>query len=33
MSENPVFDRIKNEVSSEDVVLFMKGQFQLDSFP
>ena len=25
MSENPVFDRIKNEVSSEDVVLFMKG--------
>ena len=25
MSENPVFDRIKNEVSSDDVVLFMKG--------
>ena len=25
MSENPVLDRIKSEVSSEDVVLFMKG--------
>ncbi|MCF8470521.1 MAG: Grx4 family monothiol glutaredoxin [Parvibaculum sp.] len=25
MSENPVFDRIKNELGSQDVVLFMKG--------
>jgi monothiol glutaredoxin len=25
MSDNPVIDRIKNEVSSEDIVLFMKG--------
>ncbi|MBX3507558.1 Grx4 family monothiol glutaredoxin [Parvibaculum sp.] len=25
MSENPVFDRIKSEVASQDVVLFMKG--------
>ena len=25
MSENPVFDRIREEVSSSDVVLFMKG--------
>ncbi|WP_339758881.1 Grx4 family monothiol glutaredoxin [uncultured Hoeflea sp.] len=25
MSDNPVFDRIKNELGSQDVVLFMKG--------
>lgn len=25
MSENPVFDRIKDYVSKDDVVLFMKG--------
>lgn len=25
MSENPVFDRIKTEVGSADVVLFLKG--------
>jgi monothiol glutaredoxin len=25
MSENPVFDRIRQEVTSSDVVLFMKG--------
>ena len=25
MSDNPVFDRIKDEVNSTDVVLFMKG--------
>lgn len=25
MSENPVFDRIRSEVASEDIVLFMKG--------
>jgi monothiol glutaredoxin len=25
MSENPVFDRIKGELASENVVLFMKG--------
>ena len=25
MSDNPVFDRIKGEVSETDVVLFMKG--------
>ncbi|HEX7776235.1 MAG TPA: Grx4 family monothiol glutaredoxin [Parvibaculum sp.] len=25
MSDNPVFDRIRQEVSSSDVVLFMKG--------
>ena len=25
MSDNPVFDRIKSEVASQDVVLFMKG--------
>jgi len=25
MSDNPVFDRIKSEVSDTDVVLFMKG--------
>ncbi len=25
MGDNPVFDRIKTEVASEDVVLFMKG--------
>jgi monothiol glutaredoxin len=25
MSENPVFDRIKSEVGSADVVLFLKG--------
>ncbi|MBX3506952.1 MAG: Grx4 family monothiol glutaredoxin [Parvibaculum sp.] len=25
MSENPVFDRIKGELASEEVVLFMKG--------
>ncbi|MBL4748311.1 MAG: Grx4 family monothiol glutaredoxin [Magnetovibrio sp.] len=25
MTSNPVFDRIKDEVSSNDVVLFMKG--------
>ena len=25
MSDNPVFDRIKDEVSATDVVLFMKG--------
>ena len=25
MSENPVFDRIKNDIGSNDVVLYMKG--------
>jgi len=25
MSDNPVFDRIKNEIDGTDVVLFMKG--------
>ena len=25
MTDNPVFDRIKSEVSETDVVLFMKG--------
>src|ERR1700751_3635758 len=25
MSENPVFDRIQNDITSNDVVLFMKG--------
>lgn len=25
MSDNPVFDRIKDEISGTDVVLFMKG--------
>jgi monothiol glutaredoxin len=25
MSENPVFDRIREEVTSNDIVLFMKG--------
>jgi monothiol glutaredoxin len=25
MSENPVFDRIRQEVNSSDIVLFMKG--------
>ncbi|HEY9078819.1 Grx4 family monothiol glutaredoxin [Magnetovibrio sp.] len=25
MSDNPVFDRIKSEIDSTDVVLFMKG--------
>ena len=25
MSDNPVFDRIKSEVASQDVVVFMKG--------
>ncbi|NQW00936.1 MAG: Grx4 family monothiol glutaredoxin [Rhodospirillales bacterium] len=25
MSDNPVFDRIKSEIDSNDVVLFMKG--------
>ncbi|MES1990636.1 MAG: Grx4 family monothiol glutaredoxin [Pseudomonadota bacterium] len=25
MSENPVFDRIRDEVNSQDIVLFMKG--------
>jgi len=25
MSENPVFDRIQNDITSNDVVLYMKG--------
>ena len=25
MSENPVFDRIQNDINSNDVVLYMKG--------
>ena len=25
MSENPVFDRIQNDITSSDVVLYMKG--------